>query len=459
MAAMDADERRRRGAWETPPALVERVVARALDGLGPARLVVDPACGDGRFLAAVGGGARLVGVDVDADALATARAVVPHAELVHGDALAVPLPGGADLVVANPPFLSQLSAATSRRGASALGGGAYADTAALFVLRALSLVRPGGRVAMVLPASFLAARDAADVRAKVLAEAALTELWWAGAAVFDAAVDTCVVVLVQGAVQGDVRVWHGPSWNDGGLVDGADLRARPTWSHLLAGAAGVPGGIGATAGTLGALADTTAGFRDHYYGLAPFVHDGPRPGWPALVTSGLLDVGRCAWGERPARFHRRRLDAPVVDVDGLTRDGTARVAAWVAGRRRPKVLLATQTKVLEAAVDAAGDWVPSVPVVSVEPHDPADVWRVGAVLCSPSASAWAATTYLGAGLSPGAVKLSASQVLEVPLPARRWDAAADALRAGDVAGCARKMQAAYEADPAVLAWWERLSGR
>ena len=60
----------------------------------------------------------------------------------------------------------------------------------------------------------------------------------------------------------------------------------------------------------------TADFRDQYYGLAPFVsddHDGA-----ALVTCGLIDVGRSAWGERPARFARARYEAPRVDVAALT---------------------------------------------------------------------------------------------------------------------------------------------
>ena len=66
----------------------------------------------------------------------------------------------------------------------------------------------------------------------------------------------------------------------------------------------------------------------------------------------------------------------------------------------PKVLVATQTAVLEAAVDEQGTWIPSVPVVSVVPRTADDLWPVGAVLCSPVTSAWAAATYLGAGLGP-----------------------------------------------------------
>ena len=100
----------------------------------------------------------------------------------------------------------------------------------------------------------------------------------------------------------------------------------------------------------------------------------------------------------------------------------------------------------------SGAWLPSVPVITVVPHDPTDLWRVGAVLCAPAATAWAAATYLGAALSASAIKLSASQVLDAPLPERPWDGAADALAAGDVDECARRMDVAYGTD--LYDWWD-----
>jgi hypothetical protein len=123
----------------------------------------------------------------------------------------------------------------------------------------------------------------------------------------------------------------------------------------------------------------------------------------------------------------------------------------------PKVLLATQTAVLEAAVDEPGTWVPSVPVVSVEPGTADDLWPVGAVLCSPVTSAWAAAAYLGAGLGPATIKLSAAQTLTIPWPAGRLDDAAELLRAGDLDGAGVASTRAYglpRAEAAeVLAWW------
>jgi hypothetical protein len=458
----ERDQRRRLGAWYTPPGLVDHVVELALTAVGPVpgRLrALDPACGDGRFLHAVGSrveGSELAGMDIDEAAVSAARGVVPQAQLRHGDALVADWDGPYDLVIGNPPFLNQLSSRTSRGGRSHLGGGAYADAAALFLALAVDLVRPdGGVVALVLPASFLATRDTAPIRRRVLEQARLDALWWAGASVFDASVDTCVVVLVRGESQGKVTRSFGAEFASLPPATATDLAERPTWSHLLADAAGVPACDAVVGGVVGDLAGATAGFRDQFYGLAPFVHDGP--GAP-LITSGLVDVGRVAWGERRARFAGHSFAAPAVDVDRLLVEAPASLARWVTDRLRPKVVVATQTRIVEAAVDADGCFVPSVPVLSVEPRDAESVWRLGAALCSPVVSAWAASTFLGAGLTSRAIKLSARQVLEAPLPGAdpaALDEAGSLLSVGDVHRCASLTMRAYGLDDThpALAWW------
>ena len=115
-------------------------------------------------------------------------------------------------------------------------------------------------------------------------------------------------------------------------------------------------------------------------------------------------------------------------------DGDRRLAAWADARLRPKVVVATQTRVVEAAVDDDGSWWPSVPVISVvlDPdHDDDETrWLVAAALSAPPVSAWAAERSGGTALAPQALKLSARQVLEVPLPVDRdaWAEGARLLR-------------------------------
>jgi hypothetical protein len=204
---------------------------------------------------------------------------------------------------------------------------------------------------------------------------------------------------------------------------------------------------------VGDLATAPAGFRDQYYGLVPHVaeHAAVDRGAP-LVTAGLIDLGSCAWGERPASFAKRRWVAPVVDLDSV--DGKA--AEWVARQRVPKVVVATQTRVIEAAVDVAGDWVASVPTIAVI-APPEQLWLLAAALCAPATSAIALRSFAGAALSGDAIKLSASAVLDLPLPADRdaWARGADRLSAGDLPGYADAMGAAYGIDDggALLDWW------
>ena len=459
---MEPERRRALGAWYTPEPLVEHVLDAVLAMAMPRRRrlrVLDPACGDGRFLAAaarrLGPSVELVGIDLDEDALAVARTRLgPDANLHHGDGLTTTISGPIDLVVGNPPFLSQLARATTRGGTSALGGGPYTDTAALFLLRAVQVVRrDGGRVGLVLPQSVLAARDAGPVRAAVLRDAHLRSLWVAGARVFpEAQVLTVVTVFERGRAAGSVRVSSGRSFQHVADLASDDLSTRPSWSHFVAHALGVPPLPALTGPPLDTFATATADFRDQYYGLVGHVRDDADG--PPLVTTGLIELGRHAWGERPVTFAKESYRAPRVALDELP----PAMLAWTRQRLVPKVLLATQTKVLEACVDEHGALLPGVPVVTIVPHASKDLWLVAAALCSPVASAWAAARTLGAGRSALAIKLSARQVVEIPLPTDRaaWYAGARALQKGRLDAFGAAMMRAYELDDAaVVSWWLR----
>ena len=108
--------------------------------------------------------------------------------------------GTFDLVIGNPPYLSQLAASTTRGGASARGGGPYADAAVEFLALAADLVDPdGGRVAFVLPQSILSARDAADVTMRLDARSTMFWSAWTGERDFDAQVVTCALAFEFGA--------------------------------------------------------------------------------------------------------------------------------------------------------------------------------------------------------------------------------------------------------------------
>jgi hypothetical protein len=90
----------------------------------------------------------------------------------------------------------------------------------------------------------------------------------------------------------------------------------------------------------------------------------------------------------------------------------------------PKVLVATQTRVMEAVVDERGAWLPVVPLIVTTLREDAradgvDLWMLAAAVASPVVAAEAARLSYGAALSAHAIKLSAKQLLAMPLPADR----------------------------------------
>ena len=163
--ASSASCRKALGAYYTAAPVVDFLVTWGL-GLGGGA-VMDPSCGDGRFLVAAArqGATRLVGCDLDPDALRTAKATLSDAgswaDWHQGDffLLAPERRAPFDLVVGNPPFIryQHFSGETRARAlASALRVGArlsrLSASWAPFLLHAMQFLRPGGAMGMVVPA-------------------------------------------------------------------------------------------------------------------------------------------------------------------------------------------------------------------------------------------------------------------------------------------------------------------
>ncbi len=408
--------------------------------------------------------------------------------------LEVAAAGGFDLVVGNPPFQGQLAGASirpipvaaalrARWGAEVVRP--YTDTAALFLVAGARALAPGGRLLMILPTSVLAARDANAARAAVIKVAQLTGLWVAGELVFGASVQVCAVLLERpaplsaGEVAGEaaggpagVRRWQGrrveplPTATAGSVVSAARSGSpdHVVWAGYALAALGVPDPPARFAGRLGSIATARAGFRDEYYGLVGHVKEAPDPnlgpdhqppGFGPLVTTGLIDPGRCCWGERRASFARERFDRPVVDLTSLALAG-GRAALWVTAMAVPKVVVATQTRVGEAAVDQSGTWVASTPTVAVV-ADPSRLWEVAAVVCSPVGTLAALAATAGSARAGDAIRHSVGSISGLPLPVdvEAWGAGAEALRRMDQAAFLAAMAAAYGLSPTaeVDDWW------
>ncbi len=431
--SIDPTRRRASGSYFTPAPLAAHLTGLALNGRSPSEVgtVVDPAVGGGAFLLAAAQWLAAAGVDpaevvthrlggVDLDPLAALTASssllvwarargarVAGTGVAVGDGLALD-PGTADAVLGNPPFQSQLGRLTARgaEGGEALRArfgdavAAYTDTAALFLLAACRLAREGGVVCLVLPQSVLGARDARGVRAAVASAGRVEAIWLGDRSFADAGVRVCAPVVGVGAApRARPVVRHQGLGDDASdapaTVSESELVGRASWSVLLADRSSVPpvdlscgGGDGPR---LGDRWHPTAGFRDEYYGIAGLVEEAPRglpdvgPGSARLITCGLVEPMRSRWGAHRATVHRRRWDRPRVLHGSLDPEG--RVGRWARSVLVPKVIVATQTKVLEGIVDVDGTCWPAVPTIAVA-APPVDLWHLAALVHAPPVSAW-----------------------------------------------------------------------
>lgn len=565
--SIHANRRRSHGVHYTPYPLARMLASRALDvvverlGRLPTT-VMDPSCGSGTFLLAVGEELvergldptevvrdRLFGQDIDPRALEVAQdalgswaaadrthdgghpsaAGTTTANLSLGDVLDVA--GGAalgehDLVIGNPPFLTQLRSTTAvgqdrlRALSEELGPlHPYVDVSAVFLLISMRATTEGGVVCLLQPQSFLSNDGAGPVRDAVVASNGLVEVWSSSRMFFDASVRVCALTIGPDGPypeRGDTATtdvvirWSEDPATPGPTLTYSEPRPRPgdTWGYMIARALGVPRVHTTDAGprlVVGDVCRVTAGFRDEYYalrdacrehdvrddGVAPHEDldradevggagsDGvDRSGVARLVTSGMIRPLGCRWGERRTRIGGRNWERPVVDTarPGLSE---GRIGRWVRERLVPKVLVATQSRIVEACADPHGRMVPMTPVMSVEPVagwermvDPdgtheVDLWWLVAALSAPSVSVVALTANLGSGLSSQSMRWSAKSVCTVGLPteldhwasgartARELDSAPEERREELLATLGRQMLAAHGLgdDRETFQWW------
>lgn len=492
--------------------------------------VLDPACGSGNFLA---GAARritsslvsagvtfneavytayrhcIIGVDIDGSAVRLARQALAletdgalaeedlESTIIIADALTLDFDdappqlfasedaqtwssllrswgcaGGVDLVIGNPPFLSQLSKSTSRskidhKGNQLRFGQSVArltDTSAVFLMLGIRISRLNGTVCMIQPLSFLAARDASGVRKSLTTSGALTHVWIATGRPFDAEVDVCAVVSELGIKQEHVSLHVGPKFMEHSSIE-LGQEDGETWSRFIARMAGVPQRSLVTRGSVGEVATATSDFRDFYYGIAPHVVDKQvdDSGWPRVLTVGLIDIAVIRWGHQSTRLNKQRFVRPHLNMSTLEPSVRHRADELLV----PKVVVATQTRTLEAAVDEEGRYVPSVPVVTLIPHS-VDLWHLAAAVNAPPVLLVALDRHSGSGLGADALRLSARDCLELPLPgdASAWAEAArlmksvsrlsdDAERVARLREYARAACTAYGCldDQALIDWW------
>lgn len=211
-SGLSSRERKRRGHFSTPHALVDQI----LDACGytaEADLrhlrVLDPACGSGNFLARAARRLRqtlegrgleqreiwaclqrnLWGLDPDPvacflaemqvraelDALSASSGRLPRLHIHQADSLTLAWQAHTDLLLANPPYLAAKNTDLSHYPLANRRG--QADSYLLFLELALRIVRPGGWIGLVLPDPVLARANAAPERTRLLHECTIRHLW------------------------------------------------------------------------------------------------------------------------------------------------------------------------------------------------------------------------------------------------------------------------------------------
>ena len=255
--------RKLRGEYYTPPELVELIIS-SFGTVKANDLILDPACGDGSFLAGAAArlaglrlspeeiAKRLVGFEINPDAAALARERIAGTierscdagispakiQVVVGDSLEYPKlgsllraagvapPTGRLLVVGNPPYveakrLSQAVKKSLKAHYPDATPGAP-DLYLYFLHAALGWLRKGDSLAFVLPNKFLIAKSAFNIRNHLIERRRLRDLWFAthldlfpGTSVYP------IVLFAEAIEQNPERDSVGLSWlgNDEGSLE------------------------------------------------------------------------------------------------------------------------------------------------------------------------------------------------------------------------------------------------
>lgn len=208
--------RKARGAFFTPAELCRYLASWAIRSAGDA--VLEPSCGEAAFLAAAAermsalgpGPGLLHGVDVHPASAREARRILAgtgHRTTVRvADFFTLPPQPRFDAVIGNPPFVRYqdfTGEARARSREAALRAGVnltrLASSWAAFTVHSALFLKPGGRLALVLPAELLSVNYAAQVRQFLMRRFGQVRLVLFTERVFPGVLEEVVLLLAEGA--------------------------------------------------------------------------------------------------------------------------------------------------------------------------------------------------------------------------------------------------------------------
>lgn len=374
----------------------------------------------------------LNGCDTDAQALALCAALLSfwvcgsfndaslhlQLRLRHADALSGPAPGmpgsiatepagldwqtdpvlglerGAfDYILGNPPYIDSESMSRNTREFRDFARRSYRtargnwDIYVLFFERCLALLKPGGRLSLVVPARSICAEYAAELQ-QLLLENVPERFRLLEPDLFPAARIWPVVIQVRHsdspAEQQPVRIQQGLDAREH-LVAPALLQRLPA-GYLAAAFSEASGYIAELlerAPALGSFAlccdgcSTSEAYRlvglisdgcsrSDAYRLVGLVNDGAEEAGFKLLNTGTIDPYTSHWGQKECRYLGKRYRHPWIDSADLT-DMLPRRAAQAAS---PKLLLAGLSARMECFVDSDGSYSCGKAAVQLLPLTP-----------------------------------------------------------------------------------------
>ncbi|MDB5324045.1 MAG: type modification enzyme [Phycisphaerales bacterium] len=437
--------RKATGVYYTPKLLIDLLLNHALPNcISPNAhplKILDPACGPGDFLLAAHARLpttphHLFGIDIDPAALTNCRAALtasihPSSFTLHpSNALLNPpdflAPQSFDLILGNPPYVNAIEgnltpATKSRLRALHPNVKGAADLAHYFLDQAIRLVKPGGRIALVLPRAILNSPAAAHLRANLpphlrpnLIYAPDRHDFFPGAAVFICLLilgpdPTCIASTDPDPATATfhrISITSSNWWFP--LATAFSGRACPPCPSLDAERPHHQ--------TLSSQFQLAASMiAADAYNLIPHLTDDANAPGLKLVTTGLIEPRQCLWGQRPCRYLKKDYRHPrLIPSDNLTRS----LASRVTNARRPKILLAGLAKKIEAFLDPTGDYIGAVSTYSIyhPTDDTAALTRLLNHLLNPAATQHF-ISHLGANALRGRhITLKKSYLLNLQLP-------------------------------------------
>ncbi len=423
LAGRSAQERKGLGQWLTPWWVVQHVTERVIADLPMFASVIDPACGDGRWLLAAGRlrpDLQLIGLDIDPDAIAAATETLARAgvraQLSVGDALAADAPWPqTDLVLGNPPFVRPQNLPRDQRDDLWDRFDTLTDKADLYCCFVERAVSQADRVAFVIPDTWLHMASFAALRVWVQ-DAGVSGIYSLPTNTFKGARVKSVVLLT-----GDEAAGAGILTEQGFEQRGRIGFSDHAWS--------LDGPLPELAGT--PLAEHVTIHMGVVCGdYARYVHPGPASHPLDRRTCRGRDVQRWAIDDRDEWL---RYDP----ADMLARKPyVAPKHAGIFDVPAKIILAGTSGTELRAAMDTERRFaLDSCYVLGAKTPD-VDLHAVLGFLLSEPVSHWYGARHRGA-------RVKGVEVARIPLPEKGWSRVAEAARDRDEDGLERAVVEAY----------------